>query len=94
MGNQPWPQFQNGIRERSIIRLNKVPLGVYKPFCQQPASLEYPWKARLIENANANGMNIYIRSNILFVKLINGLLNKNATFLKQLDLDPLIHCPT
>ena len=21
MGNQPWPQFQNGIRERSIVQL-------------------------------------------------------------------------
>ena len=21
MGNQPWPQFQNGIRDRSIVRL-------------------------------------------------------------------------
>ena len=24
MGNQPWPQFQNGIRERSIMKLPKI----------------------------------------------------------------------
>ena len=23
MGNQPWPQFQNGIRERSIALINR-----------------------------------------------------------------------
>ena len=25
MGNQPWPQFQNGIRERPIVKLIKSP---------------------------------------------------------------------
>ena len=30
MGNQPWPQFQNGIRERSIVKL----LDAYIAFCK------------------------------------------------------------
>ena len=30
MGNQPWPQFQNGIREKSIERTAKVYI---MPYC-------------------------------------------------------------
>ena len=32
MGNQPWPQFQNGIRERSIYQFREVVQGDQEPF--------------------------------------------------------------
>ena len=38
MGNQPWPQFQNGIRERSIVEDTMFPLiklfGLMLSYCK------------------------------------------------------------
>ena len=45
MGNQPWPPFQNGIRERSIVKLNRIFTHVFHllpPFRENEKSKSNP----------------------------------------------------